>query len=180
MCGNGIVTNDNPGHPVKPGSHSRQKLDLTGQRFGKLVVTGPAENIGGRTAWHCKCDCGNEKIVKTCHLRTGHVKSCGCGGIGSRKHALGLTYVDGTCVEMLAANTRRRNNRSGVVGVEWYAAKKRWRASICFKGQRRHLGDFKTFDEAVVARKAAEKELVEPFLAQYGRAKVAEDLRQDG
>lgn len=71
MCGNGpVATNDSLGHPVKPGSHSRWKLDLTGQRYGKLVVTGPAENVSGRTAWHCKCDCGNEKIVKTNHLRT--------------------------------------------------------------------------------------------------------------
>lgn len=148
--------------------HSRRKLDLTGQRYGKLTVTGPAPNIGARTAWHCKCDCGNEKIVKTCHLRSGHVASCGCGGAGTRRHALGLTYVDGTCLEMIAKRTVRKNNASGVPGVEWYEAKKRWRASICFKGQRHYLGSFRTFDEAVAARKAAEKELFEPFLAEHG------------
>lgn len=42
--------------------------------------------------------------------------SCGCGRAGSRKHTLGLTYVDGTCVEMPAAKTVRKNNRSGVTG----------------------------------------------------------------
>ncbi len=31
-------------------SHSKRKLDLTGQRFGKLTAVEPAENIGGRTA----------------------------------------------------------------------------------------------------------------------------------
>ena len=30
--------------------HVTKKLDLTGQRFGKLTVLGPAENIGGKTA----------------------------------------------------------------------------------------------------------------------------------
>nr|WP_325253133.1 hypothetical protein [uncultured Oscillibacter sp.] len=34
----------------RAGGHSRKKLDLTGQRYGKLTVLAPAENIGGRTA----------------------------------------------------------------------------------------------------------------------------------
>lgn len=59
-------------------SHSRRKLDLTGQRFGKLTVIGPAENVGSRTAWYCRCDCGAKVVEKTLYLRNGHVKSCGC------------------------------------------------------------------------------------------------------
>ena len=51
-----------------------------------------------------------------------------------------LTYIDGTCVEMLRAKTVRKNNTSGVPGVEWYARKQRWRATICFKGKRHYLG----------------------------------------
>ena len=31
--------------------HSRRRLDLTGQRFGKLTVLAPAENVGRLTAW---------------------------------------------------------------------------------------------------------------------------------
>ena len=58
--------------------HSRQKLDLTGQRFGKLTVLGPAENIGTRTAWQCRCDCGQEIVVSTRDLRRGRRTSCGC------------------------------------------------------------------------------------------------------
>ena len=41
----------------KPGGHSRKKVDLTGQRFGRQVVLQPAANIGDRTAWLCRCDC---------------------------------------------------------------------------------------------------------------------------
>ncbi len=58
--------------------HSRKKLNLTGQRFGKLIVLAPAENIGSRTAWRCRCDCGQEAIVTTMRLRDGHRTSCGC------------------------------------------------------------------------------------------------------
>lgn len=55
-----------------------KKLDLTGQRFGKLVVIESAESCNGKTRWRCKCDCGNEKIAYTASLRCGQTKSCGC------------------------------------------------------------------------------------------------------
>ena len=61
---------------------SREK-DLTGQRFGRLVViekAGRYVSPHGKTAtiWLCQCDCGNTKEVITSELTTGHVKSCGC------------------------------------------------------------------------------------------------------
>ena len=28
--------------------------------------------------WLCKCNCGNETIVTTSHLKSGHTISCGC------------------------------------------------------------------------------------------------------
>lgn len=83
------------------------------------------------------------------------------GGLSS------LTYVDGTCVEMLRANTVRRNNTSGVPGVEWRASNGTWRASICFKGRRYYLGNFARREDAIKARKRAEEQIVEPFLAQF-------------
>ena len=105
---------------IMSGGHSRQKLDLTGQRYGHLTVLDSAANVGGRTAWRCLCDCGQEAVVKTHHLRCGHTKTCGCqNGAGGSRSALGLTYVDGTCVEILRAGTVRRNNTSGVPGVDW-------------------------------------------------------------
>lgn len=150
--------------------YSRQKLDLTGQRFGHLTVLDPAENVGTKTAWRCLCDCGQETVVKTCHLRCGHTKTCGCqNGVGGPRAVLGLTYIDGTCVEMLAAKTVRRNNTSGVPGVDWQASKRLWRASICFKGKRHYLGSFTRFEDAVKARKQAEKEMVDPFLREFVR-----------
>lgn len=51
--------------------------DLTGKRFGKLLVIERAENINGRVAWTCLCDCGREHVVRTGDLTTGHIQSCG-------------------------------------------------------------------------------------------------------
>lgn len=28
--------------------------------------------------WLCECDCGNQIVVTTTHLKSGHTKSCGC------------------------------------------------------------------------------------------------------
>lgn len=148
-------------------SHSRKKLDLIGQRYGKLTVLGPAENVGGRTAWRCRCDCGQEAVVKTYRLRSGHTTSCGCVVAQRRPCALGLTYVDGTCVEMLAAKTVRRNNTSGVPGVDWWTPKGLWRATICFKGKRYYLGSYARFEDAVRARKLAEENLHDNFLREF-------------
>ena len=57
----------------------QNKIDLTGQRFGKLVAIYPIYNAEGKhTKWHCKCDCGNECDVDMGNLRSGKSQSCGC------------------------------------------------------------------------------------------------------
>lgn len=54
-------------------------IDLTGQRFGRLVVVSRAENTKrGQARWVCQCDCGNITEVKGGALRSGATKSCGC------------------------------------------------------------------------------------------------------
>jgi hypothetical protein len=54
-------------------------IDLAGQRFGRLVVIERIENDKSKNArWICLCDCGNETIVVTRDLRSGHTQSCGC------------------------------------------------------------------------------------------------------
>lgn len=54
-------------------------LELTGQRFGRLMVVKRSKpNKGINTAWECLCDCGNTSVVTGPHLKSGHTKSCGC------------------------------------------------------------------------------------------------------
>lgn len=152
--------------------YSRKKLDLTGQRFGKLTVLEPAANVSTKTAWLCRCDCGKEAVVTTQRLRDGHRTSCGCDKelFGEPPSAIGrasLTYIDGTCVEMIRTRPVRRNNTSGVTGVDWLASKGRWRATICFKGKRYYLGSYARFEDAVRARKLAEENLHDNFLREF-------------
>jgi len=55
------------------------RQDLTGCRFGILTVVERAQKEGSRrTFWKCRCDCGNEKIFRSDHLRADKTKSCGC------------------------------------------------------------------------------------------------------
>lgn len=54
------------------------KLNLVGQRFGKLVVVKEYGKIGNTYAWECLCDCGNTKVVKGGYLKSGNNRSCGC------------------------------------------------------------------------------------------------------
>ena len=162
--------------------HSRRKLDLTGQRYGKQMVLGPAPNIGSRTAWRCRCDCGRETVVQSGRLRSGHTSSCGCLGTGAVPGVglPGLTYVDGTCVEMLKAKTVRKNNTSGVPGVDWLPSKQRWRATICFKGKRYYLGSYDLFEDAVKARKYAEENLHDKFLREFAQGPAAGNTAAQG
>lgn len=57
---------------------ARPRVDLTGQRFGRLVATSPAAPDGVRTRWLCRCDCGVRHIVRTESLTCGYTRSCGC------------------------------------------------------------------------------------------------------
>lgn len=50
--------------------------DITGQRFGKLVVVGLDKIINKKSYWKVRCDCGTEKTVRGDTLR--RIVSCGC------------------------------------------------------------------------------------------------------
>lgn len=74
------------------------KIDLVGQRYGKLTVLSYAGRKQSgknqkKTMWLCRCDCGNEKEIAGRELRNGNTISCGCfhkkmvGDI-NRKHNL--------------------------------------------------------------------------------------------
>jgi len=54
-------------------------IDLTGKRFGRLIVMSRAKNSNGRKAmWNCACDCDGTTIAFGQNLRSGDTKSCGC------------------------------------------------------------------------------------------------------
>ena len=56
-----------------------KKIDLTGVRFGRLVVLREyGRTKGGKVTWLCRCDCGVEVVVRSDDLRSERTKSCGC------------------------------------------------------------------------------------------------------
>lgn len=55
-----------------------KRIDLTGQRFGRLTVIRYDHSEHDGAHWLCKCDCGNEKVIAGYSLRSGKTKSCGC------------------------------------------------------------------------------------------------------
>lgn len=66
------------------GPSRANRADHTSKRFGNLVAI---KRIGNKKfsdastpLWLCKCDCGNETIVTSSNLMSGHTRSCGCLG----------------------------------------------------------------------------------------------------
>ena len=52
---------------------------------------------------------------------------------------------------------KRSDNKSGHPGVSWYKPYSKWRAQIMHNQKQIHLGYFSILEEAIAARKAAEK-----------------------
>lgn len=65
------------------GNHRRK--NLSGQKFGKLLVICYEGHDGIRPLWLCKCDCGNTRHVLTSRLTGGFIKSCGCDNFPKRE-----------------------------------------------------------------------------------------------
>lgn len=53
-------------------------VDLTGQKFGKVTILSVAFTRKGHKYYNCKCECGNEKIMRGSQFTSGKAKSCGC------------------------------------------------------------------------------------------------------
>lgn len=83
-CGNKTVvrgTHLRQGKIVSCGCHGKngQIIDLTNQRYGRLIALRIDETRrGDGTWWICQCDCGVIKSVPGRSLREGKCRSCGC------------------------------------------------------------------------------------------------------
>lgn len=64
----------------------RNAIDLTGQWFGRLAVTGRGGSYRDVHAkWLCLCRCGQQVEVMGQHLRAGRTTSCGCALVESNQ-----------------------------------------------------------------------------------------------
>lgn len=128
-------------HIVKE-TDMKQYKDLTGMRFGSLIVlnldhkepkyriykkTGNKNKVGYVFFYKCLCDCGKEKIIRNTHLEDGRTKSCGCGHKG---HS-GTTIIHGFTGTRLhhiwiGMKERCRDKRIKNYGGRWITVCKEW------------------------------------------------------
>jgi len=73
------------GHTTKiayqAGKPARNRRDLIGQRFGRLLVlrlSSKKLKNSSKLYWECQCNCGNVKPVSSSQLVRGSTQSCGC------------------------------------------------------------------------------------------------------
>jgi hypothetical protein len=112
------------------------KLNLLGQRFGRLTVTGEAPS--GRypsgqsyARWRVRCDCDSLGIASTNNLRSGSTVSCGCwrsrrmaqrnvvhGKHGSPEHNSWRAMIS-RCENPKASGYDRYGGRGIKVCVKW-------------------------------------------------------------
>ena len=104
------------------------KHNLIDKRFGKLVVKslapkekwGPKGNSNNQY-WICKCDCGNEKIIRGTHLTTDETFSCGC--IRKKKRFdshnwTGVGEISGNMIYSIKAHAAQRDIPFDISGNE--------------------------------------------------------------
>jgi hypothetical protein len=70
--------------------------------------------------------------------------------------------------ENILNQSLRRNNKSGVTGVDWDKRERKWRAQFSLNGKRVRLGAFADKDEAIKVRRAAEA--AHGYHKNHGRA----------
>lgn len=116
-------------------------MDLTGQRFGRLTVLDVAERGGGGVRWRCLCDCGNETVGRTGHLRAGSKTSCGCAvaemarfvsrtyGYKRRTHGISHSRLDNCYKNMLARCYNPKNKRYAEYGKRGISVCDEWRTN---------------------------------------------------
>lgn len=147
--------------------------DLTGQRFGKLIVLNlEVASPWVRRRWRCKCDCGNEcsRLESTLlnSQRDNTTPSCGCfrrsflvpgnpelcSKAGSHRKD---SFVNGSNVQMTFRNGTISTNTSGCQGVSWSNTAHKWHCYIGYQNYRCNLGFYQDKEDAVKVRHFAEE-----------------------
>lgn len=141
--------------------HGVEAIKRTGRKNGKDVYL-------------CKCPrCGKEfEVLQNNFWRK---KSCGC--ISPEKSAENMAngwknvtakgLEDGTQIFYLISEEKPKNNTSGTRGVYYNKKSQKWHASICFKRKRIFLGSFFKKEDAIAARKEAEKNIYGKFVEEF-------------
>ena len=123
----------------------RNRIDRTGQRYGRLVVLSAAPDRQfhsrrhGVAQWHCRCDCGAETVVLSASLGSGHTRSCGCMVIDAAvarltRHGLADTLEYSAWQQMIARCEDERNPAYRDYGARGVNVCDRWHDFGAFIG----------------------------------------------
>jgi len=105
---------------------SRRGCDLTGRRFGKLIVL---KQLNKRSCGHvymlCKCDCGNVVEILRNSLVSNRTKSCGkCGYISTVVSAKNRKYVGvEKHLSRLLSKIKQRCYNPNAVGYKYWGGR---------------------------------------------------------
>ena len=124
--------------------HGNSK-DLTGKRFGRLVVIAATEERQHRkVVWKCKCDCGNESYANSGALLSGRTRSCGCLMHESRGKSRITHHKSKSRLYVLYNGIKARCLNPNNKAFKWYGGKG---IKICDEW----LNDFQAFYEWAMA-----------------------------
>jgi hypothetical protein len=126
-------------------------IDLTGQRFGRLVALKRTED--GR--WLCNCDCGGINTVRTGDLRNGQTSSCGClarelSSKRATKHGMRYTPEYQAWVDMIQRCTNPKHEYYKNYGGRGITVCKRW---LKFENFYADMGSKPTLDHSLERKK---------------------------
>lgn len=149
----------------------RKAIDLTGKRFGRLIVK-EIITKNKRTYCKCQCDCGGVKFIRSDSLKCGSVASCGCKLSDNGKQTLKTNgkadFINGTRKSFINGTKKILcTNTSGCTGVNFSRRVSKWHSRITVQGKRHHLGFYDNIEDAITARKIAEEKLLHPILEEY-------------
>jgi hypothetical protein len=105
-----------------------RRINLIGERFGKLVVIEFSETRKekGRykAYWLSQCDCGNQVVVQSIRLRRGQTKSCGC--LSGEKHGMkgtseyaSWTSMKNRCLNINSDSYQNYGGRGITIWTPW-------------------------------------------------------------
>ncbi|SDZ87897.1 hypothetical protein SAMN02745687_00906 [Lachnospiraceae bacterium NK3A20] len=143
----------------------------TGKRFGYLEVLGFAgQGVRGAALARCLCHkCGREIVTTYSRLLYSGIKTCAqCAkenlyaGLDIHKKLI----TGGTDVAAIHNRKTNSNSTTGHKGVSKMKSG-RYRAYIYFRRHQYHLGSYDEIEDAIEARKEAEKKVFGGFLEWY-------------
>lgn len=120
--------------------NNREREDLSGRKFGKLLAIKEHSFNGRRRLWLCRCDCGNEKLIIAGNIKNGGTISCGClrNNNGRSYEPYYATWIGmiGRCHKENNRDYHRYGGRGIQVCDEWrnsYESFKKWLIGNGFK-----------------------------------------------